>query len=648
MPAVAATERANPGSRASPGSSEEQHADRAAQRRQGGARAARRQRQERHRAHGGGADDARARPRQDHEPDERQAGHDRLHAAVDGSPAQRPQHAGQHDRDVRPGHGGQVRQPRPAEVLLEDGIHRAGVADDEAGSRPAGRGSSTRPAAALSAARRPPAARWSVPGPPTRVGGPRAERTATRSSAACGSDVPDADAHTLPRAAGAPLLGRGEEQHAAPRRCGRRRRRVRSRSRRRRPGRPGPGEHVRVAVQLEDDRPPSDRPPAPTAAVSSPAPHRGPPPCAAVTATPASTARTRADRAAGRAAQRRRQGGRRHRGDARAARAGSAAPAARRTRRSRPPGSAGGPPRSSELLLAVGGRRGSAHTRTSPASSAAIDGPIPGTSSNWSTLVNGPCRSGGRRSAGPGRGRCPGSVSSSATLAVFRSSGPPDAARAAWWCRALRRGHAHGDLLPVGDDRGQIHRRRVRLGSRPPAASTASATRAPDGSVTRPGRATRPTTDTTTVGGGVGRPHRPAVGGAAAAAGCCVLGAPIASDTGSTAGRFSQVQPTRSSAATDRRPRGTGHRAARDPSGPLGPAPDGVPSRPAAPGSARRARDRARSSAGDQAADSSAPPSGRRRAASPGAGALREQRPQARPDDVGVVAAAGGEAHPGR
>ena len=54
---------------------------------------------------------------------------DGLDPPVGGPPAQRPQHAREDDRDVGAGHGGEVAEARPAELLGQDRIHRAGVAD---------------------------------------------------------------------------------------------------------------------------------------------------------------------------------------------------------------------------------------------------------------------------------------------------------------------------------------------------------------------------------------------------------------------------------------------------------------------------------------------------------------------------------------
>ena len=257
MPPVAATERAKPGSRGQP--RVERGAARTPRRR-GPGRAARGrpggQGQQRHRTHGGGADDARARPGQDDEADEREPGDDRLHAAVDGPPAERPQHAGQHDRDVGAGHGGQVRQPGPAEVLLEDRVHGARCRrrrDPGAGPPAAARAPGRR--IEPSPSRRPPAARCSAPG--------RADqRTADRARRARRPRRPRGRAARRRPARGRAAPGAGPASPRPARRGARRRRSrwatppstspvtVASATIR---GGPAPGQHVRVAVELEDD-----------------------------------------------------------------------------------------------------------------------------------------------------------------------------------------------------------------------------------------------------------------------------------------------------------------------------------------------------------------------------------------------------------
>src|SRR4051794_10929984 len=99
-------------------------------------------------------------------------------------------------------------------------------------------------------------------------------------------------------------------------------------------------------------------------------------------------------------------------------------------------------------------------------------------------------------------GPIPGSASRSATVAVLRSTGPAAAAP-----------EGPAPDAPAPDDPGvptaiccPSETTAARLtaeasvpGTSPPAAATASATREPVGTVTRPGWTTRPTTETTTV-----------------------------------------------------------------------------------------------------------------------------------------------------
>jgi hypothetical protein len=89
-----------------------------------------------HQAHGRRPENARARAGEHDEPQQRQAAHECLHAPVDRPPAQRPQHPGDHECDVGPGNGHQVRQAGATEVLGEHRVHRAGVPDDETGQQP--------------------------------------------------------------------------------------------------------------------------------------------------------------------------------------------------------------------------------------------------------------------------------------------------------------------------------------------------------------------------------------------------------------------------------------------------------------------------------------------------------------------------------
>jgi len=124
-----------PGIRREPWIDQQQHRRSSAQRRDRRPAAPRGEREQGHRAHRGGTEHARAGPRQDHEAGQSQNPDDGLDAAI-GTPApQRPQHAGQHDRHVRPGHGGEMREPGPTEVGLQDGIHGPGVPDHESGEQ---------------------------------------------------------------------------------------------------------------------------------------------------------------------------------------------------------------------------------------------------------------------------------------------------------------------------------------------------------------------------------------------------------------------------------------------------------------------------------------------------------------------------------
>ncbi len=120
------------------GLDEQQHQHAGAQRRDGDPLPPRSERDQRDGAHDSRAQDARARPREHHEAGQRSPGHQRLDPAVDRPPAQRPQHPGHDDRDVRPRDGGEMGQARAPEVLGQHRLHRAGVAHDEPRQQPAG------------------------------------------------------------------------------------------------------------------------------------------------------------------------------------------------------------------------------------------------------------------------------------------------------------------------------------------------------------------------------------------------------------------------------------------------------------------------------------------------------------------------------
>ncbi|TQN43889.1 hypothetical protein FHU33_3361 [Blastococcus colisei] len=238
-----------------PGIEQEEHAHHRAQCRHGRPSTARRQRQQGHRAHGGGADDARFRTGQDDETGEREAGDHGLHPPVERSAAERPQHAGQHDGDVRPGHRGEVRQAGPAEVLLEHRVHRPGVSDDQTRQQAGGRGIQH-------------ALRGGCQGCPKTSGGPlQTPGTADQSrwpasGEHCDDLVPgvgqgDADPHACPLTREQlPPVVRGAEQHHV--RLQQERRPPVLEARHGRVGddarRPRAAQDVGVAVQFQDDR----------------------------------------------------------------------------------------------------------------------------------------------------------------------------------------------------------------------------------------------------------------------------------------------------------------------------------------------------------------------------------------------------------
>src|SRR3954447_15307148 len=95
----------------------------------------------------------------------------------------------------------------------------------------------------------------------------------------------------------------------------------------------------------------------------------------------------------------------------------------------------------------------------------------------------------------------PGRASRSAAVAALRFTGPPDAAppEADPVAPVAVPGTPTAICWPSATTVARFTDAGSASGSRPPAAWTASATRDPDGRVTSPGRATRPTTETTTV-----------------------------------------------------------------------------------------------------------------------------------------------------
>jgi hypothetical protein len=92
----------------------------------------RREGQQRHATHHGRAQHARAGTGHDDEADQGESRHHRLEATVGGPAAKGPQHAGEHDRNVRPRDRRQVGEPGAPELLDQDRVHRRGVAHHEA------------------------------------------------------------------------------------------------------------------------------------------------------------------------------------------------------------------------------------------------------------------------------------------------------------------------------------------------------------------------------------------------------------------------------------------------------------------------------------------------------------------------------------
>src|SRR4051794_17226619 len=175
---------------------------------------------------------------------------------------------------------------------------------------------------------------------------------------------------------------------------------------------------------------------------------------------------------------------------------------------------------------------------------------MPLTSSSWSTLVNGPCAVRWSTIRWARTGPMPGSASRSATVAAFRSSTPPlpIPAVSGGPLGAAAPGTPTAICWPSVSTAAALTEAGSASGNRPPTALRASATRDPDGSVTRPGAATWPITDTTTVPAvAVGVPAAdvadvadgvpgPAVAPVAAATGTSFTGT-WSTGTSSTAGR---------------------------------------------------------------------------------------------------------------
>jgi hypothetical protein len=198
---------------------EQEDADRGAQSGQGRAGASGGQREQRHRAHRAGPHDAGTATGEHDEADQGGRGDECLHPAVHRPSAQRPEQAGEHDGDVRPGHRGQVRQPRPTEVLLQHPVHPAGVADHEA------REKSRRPRLEH------PGGRGSESGAETCGRGLHSARTADGGGRPPYRDDRDhvvpglrqrqrgAHSHLLPGHEVAPAVGRGEQQDGSVQLC---------------------------------------------------------------------------------------------------------------------------------------------------------------------------------------------------------------------------------------------------------------------------------------------------------------------------------------------------------------------------------------------------------------------------------------------
>ena len=559
-------------------------------------------------------------------------------------------------RRSRPDTAVRCASPARRKSSVEHRVHGAGVADDEA--RAAGRPAADPapvPAEAASPSRSAPAARCSSPRlrrpasggaagrerrrrrrrrpaaatrrPATRTGWPG---SSSRHPSAGGEQQ---DRGVEPRASVARRSAPVTVASATTRRCA------------------GSGQQVRVAVQLEDDR---DRP----ARVGDrsqrrglPRQRRGPRRSPPVTA---SAARTRQHDG------RRRRRRRRRRRDA-------APPRPRRPRT--PPARRGARHGASEAP---------AHTRQRRGHEPEID-PGPAGSA-------GPVAAPGRSHASPARpaprrwpARCPGTSSSSSTLrerallvrwstirwartgpdaraarraprpsAVLRFTSPPAPGRRRRRPPAAAApGHPDGDLLAVGDDGGEVDRRRVGLGQQ----AAGGLDRVGHAGTRREGHQPGPRDqahhrhdDRRRTSR---RPPRPtaSAGGRRRAA----RSRPAAAGAGSTS-RPVQPRPARPGARAATRPASHSERAPGRPGIPAHrPAGCAVPAQCPRAARARRGpvvldrrpwprRRPSRSSSGSATRSSSG-------SQPPARFALVQQRPQAGADDVGVVAAAGGEAH---
>ena len=115
---------------------QQQHQHRRRERRQRRPPPARREREQHDPAHHRGPQHARGRPREHHEPDHRPGTEHRGQPRIGPEQARQRQHRPTDDRQVRPGHREQVRQPGRGEVVLDLGGEQGAVADRQSGQQP--------------------------------------------------------------------------------------------------------------------------------------------------------------------------------------------------------------------------------------------------------------------------------------------------------------------------------------------------------------------------------------------------------------------------------------------------------------------------------------------------------------------------------
>jgi hypothetical protein len=173
----------------------------------------RRQRQQRDRSHGSGPDHARARPGQDDEADQSETGDDRLHPPVDGATPQRPQEGAHDDGHVGPGHGSEVGQTGPAEVLLQHRVHGARVAHDQTRQQTPGLGIEDAPGRVGQRVAQGGGGPLWVPRVPRQSGRPACGQHRHQRFAAARQGDTDPRAHLLPGEKVPPSVGRREDQH---------------------------------------------------------------------------------------------------------------------------------------------------------------------------------------------------------------------------------------------------------------------------------------------------------------------------------------------------------------------------------------------------------------------------------------------------